>query len=48
VDDLKKSEPAGNDSAVRYPGENVVKTRIENLKNGIPVDKGLWDKILSL
>ncbi|HUX96481.1 MAG TPA: 3-dehydro-L-gulonate 2-dehydrogenase [Bacteroidales bacterium] len=48
LDDLGKSEPAGDGSQVRYPGENVIKTRKSNLENGIPVDRGLWDKILSL
>jgi len=48
IDDLKRSEPVSGDVTIRYPGENVIKTRIENLKNGIPVDKSLWGKILSL
>jgi 3-dehydro-L-gulonate 2-dehydrogenase len=48
IGDLKRSEPAGGESKVRYPGESVVRTRIANLKNGIPVDKGLWEKILTL
>ena len=48
IADLKKSTPAGGDTKARYPGENVVHTRISNLVNGIPVDKGLWEKILTL
>jgi 3-dehydro-L-gulonate 2-dehydrogenase len=48
IDDLKRSDPVGVESIVRYPGENVVQTRITNLKNGIPVDRGLWEKILTL
>ena len=48
ITDLKSSVPDGSQSTIRYPGENIVQTRITNLKNGIPVDKGLWGKILSL
>ena len=48
IDDYKESVPSGENSEIRYPGENIGKIRTENLKNGIPVNKGLWDKILSL
>jgi len=48
IADLKHSVPDGGPSRIRYPGENIVQTRINNLKNGIPVDKGLWGKILTL
>jgi 3-dehydro-L-gulonate 2-dehydrogenase len=43
IDDFKTSVPA-----VRYPGENVVKTREKNLKEGIPVSRSIWDQIKSL
>mgnify|MGYP001082176151 CR=1 FL=1 len=48
LEDIKKSEPAGDGTVIRYPGENVIKTRKFNLENGIPVDRGIWVKILSL
>jgi 3-dehydro-L-gulonate 2-dehydrogenase len=48
ISDLKKSEPADSNGEIRYPGENVVKTRKTNSELGIPVDKGLWEKILTL
>jgi 3-dehydro-L-gulonate 2-dehydrogenase len=48
IEDLKKSIPENDLVKIRYPGENVVKTRNENLKEGIPVNKGIWEKILSL
>lgn len=48
LEDISKSEPAGDGTTIRYPGENIIKTRKQNLENGIPVDRGLWDKILSL
>jgi len=31
---------------VRYPGENILKIREENLQNGVPVDRDIWNKIL--
>jgi len=48
ITDLKKSTPESKTTKIRFPGENVVLTRKENLKNGIPVNRGIWDKILSL
>ena len=30
---------------VRYPGENILNIREENLLNGVPVEKEIWDKI---
>jgi len=48
IDDIRKTEPVGDGTKVRYPGENVVEIRNQNLKTGIPVDKDLWEKILSL
>lgn len=37
-----------SDGAIRYPGEGVYERRIENIKNGIPIEKEIWDKILKL
>jgi 3-dehydro-L-gulonate 2-dehydrogenase len=48
IADLKESVPENDKTTIRYPGENVVRVRNENLTNGIPVSKALWDKILSL
>lgn len=48
IDDLKKSQPETETTKIRYPGENVVQIRNMNLKEGIPVNHGIWDKILSL
>ena len=45
---LKESDPAESATGIRYPGENVVKVREENLKNGIPVNKSVWETILAL
>lgn len=48
IDDLHKSVPDSESSKVRYPGENISDVRIENLNNGIPVTKAIWEKIVSL
>lgn len=45
---LKGSLRVDPESEIRYPGENIVKVRKENKKNGIPVNKEVWNKILSL
>lgn len=48
IEDLQKSIPENEGTKIRYPGENVVKIRNENSKNGIPVNREVWSKILSL
>jgi 3-dehydro-L-gulonate 2-dehydrogenase len=48
ITDYKNSEPLANGDVIRYPGESVVKTRKENMENGIPVSKQVWDEIMSL
>jgi 3-dehydro-L-gulonate 2-dehydrogenase len=48
ISDVKNSVPDENNSEIRYPGERIVKNRNENLKNGIPVIKNVWVKILNL
>jgi 3-dehydro-L-gulonate 2-dehydrogenase len=48
IEDLQKSQPENETTRIRYPGENIVQTRKANLKNGIPVNRSIWEKILSL
>jgi 3-dehydro-L-gulonate 2-dehydrogenase len=48
INDLKKSKTDDAKAVIRYPGENVAAIREKNLKEGIQVNKGIWDKILSL
>jgi 3-dehydro-L-gulonate 2-dehydrogenase len=45
LDSLKTAELAGDSEAVRYPGEHILSTRQENLTNGIPVDREIWEAI---
>jgi 3-dehydro-L-gulonate 2-dehydrogenase len=48
IKDLQKSQPESETSKVRYPGENIVQIRNENLRKGIPVNKVIWEQILHL
>jgi 3-dehydro-L-gulonate 2-dehydrogenase len=48
IDDLHRSAPIDESTEIRYPGENVLRTRAENLKQGIIVDLSAWEKLLTL
>ncbi|TCK92713.1 3-dehydro-L-gulonate 2-dehydrogenase [Natranaerovirga hydrolytica] len=48
IEDIKSSEPATEGGEIYYPGELEVKTRNENLANGIPVLNEIWETILKL
>jgi 3-dehydro-L-gulonate 2-dehydrogenase len=48
IEDLHKSIPVDSSSNIRYPGENVLRTRKENLEKGIPVNRLVWEKIMSI
>jgi 3-dehydro-L-gulonate 2-dehydrogenase len=48
IEDLQKSIPENKNTTIRYPGESVVTIRETNLKNGIPVNRDIWEKILTL
>ena len=47
IADYKSAKVSGDDE-VRYPGEGVLKTKKQNLELGIPVDRKVWEEILSL
>jgi 3-dehydro-L-gulonate 2-dehydrogenase len=48
IDDYHNSVRESESVDIHYPGEGVLKTREANLLNGIPVNKIIWDKILTL
>ena len=48
IDDLKLSTPENEFTNIRYPGENVVHTRIINLEKGIPVNRDIWEQVMEL
>lgn len=45
---LKNSEPASDTEEIYYPGERSQKTRLENLRLGIPVDEAIWSHVKTL
>jgi 3-dehydro-L-gulonate 2-dehydrogenase len=47
ISDLYESNRDSSFNRIRYPGENVVELRKENLKNGIPVNSKIWNNILN-
>ena len=48
ISDFKNSVLINENQKIRYPGERVVETRIENLRHGIPVNPKIWGEIKSL
>jgi 3-dehydro-L-gulonate 2-dehydrogenase len=44
----KSSELEEPDKAIRYPGESMLATRERNIKEGIPVDENIWEKVQGL
>lgn len=45
IDYTKTSAPAKDGDRPSYPGENTLATRNDNVKNGIPVNEEIWEKI---
>jgi 3-dehydro-L-gulonate 2-dehydrogenase len=43
-----EAEPVSEGARVRYPGERTIETRRENLEKGVPVDPGIWAKVVSM
>ncbi|MES2646560.1 MAG: 3-dehydro-L-gulonate 2-dehydrogenase [Bacteroidota bacterium] len=48
IKDYLASTSEKENNPVQYPGENVLRTKKENLQNGIPVDDVVWNSILTL
>ena len=48
IADYKESVPADEKSNIRYPGEQILKIRATNLKDGILVNRNVWNEILNL
>jgi 3-dehydro-L-gulonate 2-dehydrogenase len=48
VSNFKSAEADESGGEIRYPGDRVLQTREENLKNGIPVNKKVWKEIVRL
>lgn len=48
LDSVRRSPPANESSPIRYPGENTLHLREENIRLGLPVDEAVWEEILKL
>jgi 3-dehydro-L-gulonate 2-dehydrogenase len=48
VDDLHTAEPDADGKRARYPGEQVLRVRAENLAAGVPVDEQVWETVCAL
>ncbi|MEJ7589514.1 MAG: Ldh family oxidoreductase [Ferruginibacter sp.] len=48
IEDYHRSVAADPAAAITYPGERVLQTRLQNLANGIPVLKKVWNEIQEL
>jgi 3-dehydro-L-gulonate 2-dehydrogenase len=48
VDDLHNSNPVNPSESIRYPGEHVLQIRRENIKDGIPVSRQVWENLTNL
>jgi 3-dehydro-L-gulonate 2-dehydrogenase len=48
LNDYLQSSPAGDKEKIVYPGQRIIETRRENLQNGIPVLKKVWERIQAL
>jgi 3-dehydro-L-gulonate 2-dehydrogenase len=48
ISDYHQSATEDEKARIMYPGERVLATRKNNLANGIPVIKSIWEEILQL
>lgn len=48
IRDLHSAAPSVEGGRIRYPGERALRTREENLAQGIPVDPDIWEQVLAL
>ena len=48
IADIKAAQPADSNVDVLYPGEKELRTRRDNLENGIPVEDAVWQEIAAL
>lgn len=48
IADLRTTIPASEGGEVLYPGERALRTRLDNLQNGIPVEPAIWARVLAM
>jgi 3-dehydro-L-gulonate 2-dehydrogenase len=47
IDSLRQATPVDPAKPIRYPGEQTLRLREENLRLGIPVDPDVWNNLIS-
>jgi 3-dehydro-L-gulonate 2-dehydrogenase len=47
ITDYKSSVPVDKQTTIRYPGERILKIKADNLRDGILVNRKVWNEILS-
>jgi 3-dehydro-L-gulonate 2-dehydrogenase len=47
IADLHKATPADPNKPLRYPGEQTLRLREENLRLGVPVDPEIWQQLIT-
>jgi 3-dehydro-L-gulonate 2-dehydrogenase len=48
IADLHSAQPDEQGGKARYPGEGAIQTRERNLRDGIPVEPSIWQRVLDL
>jgi len=48
IEQLRNSTSVEEAGEILYPGERSLRTRKENLQNGIPVDEKVWQNVRKL
>ncbi|MFK7814447.1 MAG: 3-dehydro-L-gulonate 2-dehydrogenase [Maribacter sp.] len=48
INHITRAMPEKNGKTIEYPGSQTKKRRIENMKNGIPINDKVWEEILIL
>ena len=48
IEQLRNSTAVDETGEILYPGERSLRTRLENLQMGIPVDEQVWQNVRKL
>jgi 3-dehydro-L-gulonate 2-dehydrogenase len=48
IEYTKTSFPEYEGASISYPGEGTLRTREKNLREGVPVDEGIWNEVVNM
>ncbi|HEX8021921.1 3-dehydro-L-gulonate 2-dehydrogenase [Mucilaginibacter sp.] len=48
IEYTKTSLPEYEGASISYPGEGALRTRGKNLREGVPVDEGIWNEVVNM